>query len=122
MQPMTIASNRFLAIALMVIGALLLIISLLDQQWISVVAGAVLALLGVLTFINPLIKVEPDEVQVRNPLGMTLKRFPVTSPADLALEGKTLRHVPTGKRITSLGFGVHGPDADALRTQLSGQS
>lgn len=119
---MTIASNRFLAIALMVIGALLLIVSLLDQQWISVVAGAVLALLGVLTFINPLIKVEPDEVQVRNPLGMTLKRFPVTSPADLALEGKTLRHVPTGKRITSLGFGVHGPDADALRTQLSGQS
>lgn len=122
MQPLDLKYNRILSLALMVIGALLLIVSLLSQQWISVLAGAVLVVLGVLTFINPVIRVESHEVQLRNPIGMTLKRYPVTSPADLALEGKTLRHLPTGKRITSLGFGVHGPDADALRAQLSGQS
>lgn len=118
-KPLTIKYNRILSISLVVIGALLLIVSLIGQQWVSVLGGAVLVLLGVLMFINPIIKVESHEVQLRNPIGMTLKRFPVTSPADLALEGKALRHVPTGKRITSLGFGVHGPDADVLRAQLS---
>lgn len=81
-----------------------------------------LAALGVLMIINPMIKVESHEVQVRNPIGMTLKRYPITSAADLALEGKPLRHLPTGKRITSLGFGANRPDVDALRGQLSAQS
>lgn len=121
MNPLTIKYNRILSIALLVIGALLLIVSLVGQQWVSVLGGAVLTLLGVMMFINPIIKVESHEVQLRNPIGMTLKRFPVTSPADLALDGNTLSHVPTGKRIASLGFGVDGADADALRAQLSVQ-
>lgn len=121
MNPLTIKYNRILSIALLVIGALLLIVSLVGQQWVSVLGGAVLTLLGVMMFINPIIKVESHEVQLRNPIGMTLKRFPVTSPADLALDGNTLSHVPTGKRIASLGFGVDGADAAALRAQLSVQ-
>lgn len=121
MNPLTIKYNRILSFALLVIGALLLIVSLVGQQWVSVLGGAVLTLLGVMMFINPIIKVESHEVQLRNPIGMTLKRFPVTSPADLALDGNTLSHVPTGKRIASLGFGVDGADADALRAQLSVQ-
>lgn len=118
MQPLNIGYNRVMAIACVVIGALLLLVSLLTQAWISVFAGAVLAVLGVLMTVNPMVRVEPHEVQMRNPVGMTLKRYPVTSPADLALEGKALRHLPTGKRIVTLGFGAHGADVDALRAQL----
>lgn len=118
MQPQSIHYNRVMAIAFVVVGALLLLVSLLTQQWISVVAGAVLTALGVLMTINPMVRIEAHEVQMRNPLGMTLKRYPLSSPADLSLEGKLLRHVPTGKRVAYLGFGVHAPDAAALRAQV----
>lgn len=121
MRAQKIGYNRIMAIAFVVIGALLLLLSLLTEQWISVFAGAVLTALGVLMTINPMLRVEPHEVQMRNPLGMTLKRYPVTSPADLAIEGKLLRHLPTGKRVAMLGFGAHRPDVEVLRAQLPNQ-
>lgn len=121
MQPQDIHYNRIMAIVFVVMGPLLLLLSLLTQQWISVFAGAVLTVLGVLMTINPMIRIAPHEVQMRNPLGMTLKRYPVTSPADLAIEGKALRHLPTGKRVATLGFGTHRPDVDALRAQVPHQ-
>ena len=121
MQPVSIHYNRVMAIAFVIIGALLLLVSLLSQQWISVVAGAVLTVLGVLMTINPMIRIEPHEVQMRNPVGMTLKRYPLSSPADLAMEGAKLRHLPTGKRIAMLSFGAHRPDVEALRAQIQGR-
>lgn len=121
MHPQNIGYNRVMAIAFIVVGALLLLVSLLSLQWISVVAGAVLTVLGVLMTINPMIRVEPHEVQMRNPVGMTLRRYPITTPADLAIEGKLLRHRPTGKRIAMLGFGAHRPDVDSLRSQVPNQ-
>lgn len=119
MQPVSIHYNRVMAIVFVVIGALLLLVSLLTQQWLSVFAGGILTALGVLMTINPMVRIEAHEVQVRNPVGMTLKRYPIASPGDLALEGRNLRHLPTGKRVVHLGFGVHGPDAAALRAQVS---
>ncbi len=120
-RPQSIGYNRIMAIAFIVIGALLFLLSLLTGQWISVFAGALLLALGVLMTVNPMVRIEPHEVQMRNPLGMTLKRYPVTSSADLAIEGKLLRHLPTGKRIAVLGFGVHQPDVAALRAQVPQQ-
>jgi hypothetical protein len=118
MHPHSIRYNRIMSIVLVVLGVLIAVISLLTSAWVTVATGVILAILGVLTLINPMIRIEPHEVQLRNPVGMTLKRFPIASPADLALEGKTLRHVPTGKRIATLSFGVHGPDVDALRAAV----
>ena len=118
MMPMTVRSSKPLAIAALVVGVLLLVVSLLGPQWIGVVAGAILTLLGVLQLVNPMLKLGPDEVQVCNPLGMTVRRFPVSSPADLAIDGRSLRHVPSGKRIASLGFGVDKSDAAALASRL----
>ncbi|GAA1153343.1 hypothetical protein [Ornithinicoccus hortensis] len=115
---MTIRYSKPLAITLLVVGLLLLGVSLMTEQWISVVAGGILALVGALNLANPTIKIEPHEVQLRNPLGMTLKRFPVTGPADLRFEGNRLVHVPQGKRITSLGFGFDKGDVSALRSQV----
>lgn len=115
---MTVGYGKALAIALLVVGVLLLLVSLLGSQWIGVLAGAILTLLGVLQLINPLLKIAPDEVRVCNPLGMTIKRFPVASPADLALDGKTLRHVPSGKKIATLGIGAAQGDVADLRSHL----
>ena len=83
-------------------------------------AGLILMVLGGLQLVNPALRIERDEVQVRNPLGMTLKRFPVSSPADLRLDDKVLTHVPQGKKIASLGFGFEKADVEALRAQLAG--
>lgn len=109
-----------MAIVFLVLGVLIVLVSLVTSAWITVVTGAILAVLGTLMLVNPMIRIEPHEVQMRNPVGMTIKRFPFTSPAELLLEGKTLRHLPTGKRIATLAFGVHGPDVEALRAQVPG--
>lgn len=120
MQPQNIRFSRTMAILLVVVGAFMALTSLLTEAWVTGGAGLILIVLGVLQLVNPALRIEPDEVQVRNPLGMTLKRFPVTSPADLRLEDKVLTHVPQGKKIASLGFGFQASDVEALRAQLAG--
>lgn len=117
MQPMKIRNNRALAITLLVVGVLLLLTSLAAQRLVGILAGAVLALAGVM-MINPMLNIERGEVQVRNPLGMTLRRFAVSSPADLRMAGNNLQHVPTGKKIAGLGFGADKSDVQRLRYQL----
>lgn len=110
-----------MAIAELVTGALLFVVSLIGPQVIGVFAGAVLILLGILQLVNPLLKVDANEVRVCNPLGMTIKRFAVSSPADLRFDGKTLRHAPGDKKIATLGFGYDKSDVADLRSQLQPQ-
>ena len=118
MQPATIRYNRPLALAALIVGILLFLVSLLGPQWIGVAAGVILTVLGALQLKNPMLRVTPNEVQVCNPIGMAVKRFPVSSPADLQFDGSTLRHVPNGKKIAMLGFGSDKGDVAALRAQL----
>lgn len=118
MQPLDIRYGRAMAIAGLVVGILLMATAILTQAWISLAAGAVLTVLGILTLVNPMVRITSGEVQLRNPLGMVLKRYPVTSPQDLVIDGNALRHVPTGKRISSVGFGVNKEDVASLRAQL----
>lgn len=120
MTPLTMRFKPGLGIALLVVGLLLAATSLLTSQAIGVVSGAIVALLGVLMLVNPMMKVEATEVQVRNPLGMTLRRFPISSPADLRFEGNALWHVPQNKKIGSFSFGVNKEDQKALRAQIEG--
>ena len=122
MRPMTVSYAKPMAIAELVVGVLLLLVSLIGPQWIGVFAGGVLALVGGLQLINPLLRIEPTEIRVCNPLGMTVRRFPVSSPADLRFEGKALRHVPKDKKIATLGFGFDKSDVDDLRSHLQIQT
>lgn len=118
MDNLSIRYNRVVPIALLVVGILLLLLSLASGAWVSVAAGAVIALLGGLMLKNPMMRIQDGEAQVCNPLGMVIKRHPVSSPQDLALEGNTLRHVPTKKKIASLGFGAHKEDVATLKARL----
>lgn len=120
MTPTSISYSKPLSIVMVVVGALLLVASLFGPQWIGVFAGAVLTLLGILALVNPIVTIESTEVQLRSPLGFTTKRFPITSPADLRVDGKSLVFVPSGKKITSLGFGIDSADADRVRALVSG--
>ena len=115
MPPLTIRYSRPMAIAFAVLGAVIALISVLTSSWVTVVAGVVLLALGILQLVNPAVRIDAHEVRMCNPLGITLRRFPVTEPRDLVLDGRNLLHVPTGKRVAALGFGVHQPDVDSLR-------
>lgn len=116
--PTRIANSKFMAIACIVVGALLLVVSLGTGQAVSAVAGGILLLLGILQMINPQLVITADEVQVRNPVGMTLRRFPISGPQDLRFEDKKLMHVPTGKKVMTLGFAADAGDVEKLRAQV----
>ncbi|SEF16559.1 hypothetical protein [Jiangella alba] len=118
MTPMIVRYARPMPVAALVVGVLLLALSLLDGRSIGMFTGVVLTLLGILQLVNPMLRIDAGEVRLCNPLGMTLRRFAVSSPADLTIDGKALRHVPTGKKIASLGFGADKSDVAALRSQL----
>src|SRR5690625_4016910 len=68
MSPMNIRYDQRIAIAFVVIGPLLLLSSLATSQMIGVAGGAILALLGILMFVNPMLRIESTEVQVRSPV------------------------------------------------------
>ncbi|WP_053204650.1 hypothetical protein [Jiangella muralis] len=115
---MTVRYARPLPIAALIVGVLLLAVSLLGSQSIGMFTGVVLTLLGILQLVNPMLRVDSGEVRLCNPLGMTIRRFTVSSPADLTIDGKVLRHVPSGKKIAGVGFGADQADVAALRSQL----
>lgn len=121
MEPMDVRNSRILAIACIVVGALLLIVSLLAQTGIiGVAAGAVLALLGILLMVNPMVRITGTEVQVRSPIGIVNKRFPVSAPSDLTMDGNTLRHTGQDKKVASLGFAADKEDVAKLRSTITG--
>ena len=117
---LTLRTSRVLTIALIVVGVLTLVLGLGTGEIVSIGLGVLLTVLGALMTINPMMVVTGQEIQVKNPLGMTLKRFPAAGPQDVRLEGNKLVHVGTGKKIISLGFGVDGKDAAAVRAWADG--
>lgn len=112
--------SRGLAIAAAVVGVLLLVVGLLSGNVLNILVGVLLGAFGVLTIRNPIAVITDTEVQMRNPLGMTVRRFPISGPADLRLEGTKVVHVPTGKRALSLGFGTRPADAQEARSWIGG--
>lgn len=118
MLPFNLRYSRTLAVLLLILGLALLGIGLATSKWTSVFPGVVLPIVGALMLVNPMLRFEPHEVQVRNLLGMTLKRYPVNGPGYVRIDGKGLYYAPTGKKIATLGFGVDSGDANRVRALL----
>lgn len=112
--------SKGLAILEIVVGVLLFVTGLLSASFLQIVPGGILGVLGVLMLVNPMFVVQNGEAQMRSPLGFTARRYPVSGPADLRAEGNRLIHVPTGKKIVSLGFGVDKQDVQRLRASVPG--
>ena len=113
---MKLRYSKALTIGLIVVGALLLLISLASGDALGTTAGGLLAVVGVLLTLNPILVLADGEIQQKNALGMTLKRHPVSGPSDLLIDGNKMVHVPTGKRIGSLGFGADKSDVEQWRS------
>lgn len=110
--------SKGLAIASIVVGILLFVTGLLTSNLLQLFPGVILGALGVLMLVNPMLVIKDGEAQMRSPLGFTARRYPVSGPADLRADGNRLVHVPTGKKILSLGFGVDKGDAERLRASI----
>ncbi|MGC5615912.1 hypothetical protein [Georgenia sp. Z1491] len=121
MGALDIRFSKPFIIAMIVVGVLLLGTTFLSRSWAISLPGFLLLLFGLLALVNPMARVEQGEAQRKNLFGMTLKRFPIRAQSDLRADEKALWHVPTGKKVTTLGFGVDKADAAAIRAQFGGQ-
>lgn len=119
MRAMKLGYSRPLAIALLIVGLAILIMGISSGQMLEIVLGGLLVVLGVLLLVQPMVVFTDSQIQVRNLFGMTLKRFDVSSPADVKVEGSKLVYVPTGKKIIGLGFGADKSDAEKVRQWAS---
>ena len=57
---------------------------------LQLVLGCVMAFVGLSHLMGALLVIEDRTIELKNPLGMTLKTFVIESPADLELEGRKL--------------------------------
>ena len=105
-----------LGIAALVMGVLMLVLG----SAVGVAAGVVFMVLGIAYIAGKVLVLTPTELQLKNPIGVTTKRFPVSGPSDLRMDGKTLYHVPQDKKVISLGFGVDKGDVERLRAVVGG--
>jgi hypothetical protein len=107
--------QRGLGVAALVGGALLLVLGLGTSDVLNIVLGLVLGGLGLGYSVGTAVVLTSTELQLKSPFGTTTRRYPVARPADLRIEGNTLVHAPTGKKIVSLGFGLDRGDVARLR-------
>ncbi|MGC5628729.1 hypothetical protein ACPYO6_12550 [Georgenia sp. Z1344] len=120
MDALNLRYGKGFPIAFIVIGALLILTGVLGERWISLFPGIVMPILGIFMLINPMARIEPHEAQQRSPIGIVTKRFPLRGPADLRAEEKYLVHVPTGKKVASIGFMSNKEDVAAIRARYGG--
>jgi len=106
--------NRGLGIAALVMSVLMLVLG------INIVVCVVFTVLGIACIAGKALVLTPTELQLKSPIGVTTKRFPVSGPSDLRMDGKTLYHVPQDKKVISLGFGVDKGDVERLRAVVGG--
>jgi hypothetical protein len=102
------------------LGGVLFVLGLATDGVLQIVLGILFVLLGVLHLVGTAVVVGPHEVQVKNPLQITMKRVPISSMADLRLDGKVLRRVSDDKKVQNLGWGsARASDVEELRARIA---
>lgn len=114
---LTVGYHRGLGVTALVVGVLMLVLGTGTGELLNIVVGVVLAVLGVAYVVGKALVLTPDEVQLKNPIGVTTKRVAIARPTDLRLEDKTL-YGPDEERILRLGFGVDAGDVERLRAAI----
>lgn len=74
---------------LIVLGiALLVLASMLPDSTMQMVLGIMNTLIGVLILTNPVVLIDEQEIQIRNLLGITMRRVPHGGIQNLEIQGK----------------------------------
>jgi hypothetical protein len=119
-MPIRVRLNKVLGGLFIAVSLLNGFVFLMTHQVMQLVIGSVMGLVGVLYIMGEVLAVTANEVQIKNPFGMVLRRHPIRSLADLEMDGNKLFVVTGGerKKIASLGFIATGTDVDALRAAI----
>lgn len=96
-------------------GAMFLTIALVDawmytftHQNAQLIFAAVMGLVGISHLMGALLVVEDRTIELKNPIGMTLKTFVIDSPADLEIQGRKLFITSHGQKKKISGLMANG--------------
>ena len=100
---------------MLAVAAFNLVTFALTQSGMQLALAALLAAAGLMYMFGTVCVVEDDRVEVKNPLGMTLKTLRFSSPHDLQIDGRTLWVQTTdGERKKVSGMVANGNHWRAL--------
>jgi hypothetical protein len=112
MLPLRVGLNRVLAAFLLGVSALNFYVFVATSNKMQLGLSALFCLIGLLYMFGNVLVITAGEVQIKNPLGMTLKAYPIGSLAELELREKKL--YLGDKKIASLGFVAAATDVHRL--------
>jgi hypothetical protein len=104
----------FLAVA-----ALDLYIWTLTHKELQLIFAGLMALVGISHLFGVLLTTDGNVIEVKNPLGFTLKKLEIQSPNDLEIEGRKLFVTSDGQRRKVSGLMANGSHWAALATAIA---
>lgn len=117
MFPLKIRFNQVLAIFQLVVGVVILLLALMTANGLQLFMGCFFILLGILYTANPALLITETEILVKNPLGMTLKRYPYTIE-NVEISGNKI--LVAGKKVfIAAAFVVHATDFNKFKAYLN---
>jgi len=78
------------------------------HQNAQLIFAALMGLVGVSHLMGALLVVDDRTIELKNPIGMTLKTFVIDSPADLEIQGRKLFITSAGQRKKISGLMANG--------------
>jgi hypothetical protein len=78
------------------------------HQSAQLIFAALMGLVGVSHLMGALLVVDDRTIELKNPIGMTLKTFVIDSPADLEVQGRKLFITSGGQRKKISGLMANG--------------
>jgi len=116
---------RWWAVAMIVMSALLLAMAPFVRTWTTGLVGGVNLVVGILMLTRPLYVLSSGVLEIKNLLGMTIRRIPFASFSEFEIDGDgKIWHTPRGgakRRIRITRFMIDGGDyrrfVDTLSTR-----
>ena len=118
---MTFKQKPWIAWLLIATGLFLLIIGGLTSDIIQLIIGGMNMFIGISMLTRDIVIITETEVQVKNLLGMTLKRFPIQGYNSHMVEGHKVFVEQDGKRVLIRALnqrGVRRQDWDRLINEV----
>jgi len=107
-------------------GGLFLLVAVVDLYiWtlthkdIQLLFAGMMALVGLSHLFGVLLTTDGNLIEVKNPLGITLKKFEVASPKDLEIQGRKLFVTADGQPRKISGLMANGSHWAALATAIA---
>ena len=116
--PITVKYNRYLGIAMLIVGILSLIVSLkgaANLRW----TGTALTVAGIAYTFGTALIIDADRVRVKSVVQVTVRDLPIEGLRDLYFEGDQLYRASDDRKLLNLGWGaVRRSDIEALKQQV----